>query len=292
MFGLYTSQGSVQLYIRVTHTVGERDEDENLTDDLLIDNIYVEISNITSFSPLTPERTFPGVDNRAEAELQFEVNCDNNRYGPFCDVECHGRDDAEGHYQCDVNGDRECIEGYQSLENNCTECVTADECSKFYHAQVFDFKSLLYLLQCNGSAAKITVLYYFVPYTAPVSTSEIGTQAVSTTHSTTPSITVTVDHTTQSPPEATVTMTPSSTVNPATSSTSELTILLPTVGGVNPAETETQKFKITLPMIVAAVGGLLLLLMIIIVVVTLVAVQCARGRRGVLHVARRRKRGK
>lgn len=130
MFLVVYIQGAVQLYISVIHIVGELDQQHDIIDDLLIDNIYIEIGNITSFSPLTPAETFPGEDNRAEAVLQFQVYCDNARYGPFCDVECHGRDDAEGHYQCDIHGNRECIEGYQSLETNCTECVTADECGK------------------------------------------------------------------------------------------------------------------------------------------------------------------
>lgn len=124
-------QGSAQLYIRATHTVGDFDKQLDLTDDILIDDIYIEIENLTSFSPPTPPEVFTGEGGRAEAEqLQFGVDCDGNWYGPFCDMECHGRDDSGGHYQCNQDGVRECLEGYQNLETNCTECAPADGCSK------------------------------------------------------------------------------------------------------------------------------------------------------------------
>ena len=72
-----------------------------------------------------------GDGGRVEAELQFEVNCETNYYGPYCDVECHGRDDTEGHYLCNSSGERECLEGYQNLETNCTECIAPDGCGEY-----------------------------------------------------------------------------------------------------------------------------------------------------------------
>lgn len=117
-------QGSIQLYIRATHIVGD------MIDDQLIDNMYIEIDNLTSFSPRTPTVEYRGDNGLLEARIQFEVNCDTDRYGPYCDVECHGRNDSEGHYLCNQNGDRECLEGYQNLETNCTVCVTATGCSE------------------------------------------------------------------------------------------------------------------------------------------------------------------
>ena len=123
-------QGSVQLYIRTTHTVGDLDQQLELIDDVLIDDLYIEIQNLPSFSPPTPPMVFTGDGVRVEAELQFGVACDGNRYGPFCDVECVGRDNSDGHYECNQDGVIECLEGYQNLETNCTECVAADGCSK------------------------------------------------------------------------------------------------------------------------------------------------------------------
>lgn len=132
MHTIYVSaimQGSIQLYTRATH-MGDPDDEQDLTDDQLIDNMYIEIDNLTSFSPRTPMEEYRGDNGLLEARIQFEVNCDTDRYGPYCDVECHGRNDSEGHYLCNQNGDWECLEGYQNLETNCTECVAANGCSK------------------------------------------------------------------------------------------------------------------------------------------------------------------
>lgn len=124
-------QGSIQLYIRATHIVGDPDREYDLmTDDLLIDNMYIEIDNLTSFSPRTPTEHYRGDNGLLEAAIQFEVNCETDHYGPYCDVECHGRNDPEGHYRCNQNGDWKCLEGYQNLETNCTECVAAVGCSE------------------------------------------------------------------------------------------------------------------------------------------------------------------
>ena len=120
----------MQLYIRTTHTVGDPDRQPQLADDILIDNLYIEIENLTSLSPPSPAEVFTGDGGRVESEMQFQVNCDGNWYGPFCDVECRGRNDPGGHYQCNGEGVRECLEGYQNLETNCTECVPADGCSE------------------------------------------------------------------------------------------------------------------------------------------------------------------
>ena len=46
-------KGSIQLYIRVTHNVGAPDKQQELINDVLIDELYIEISNLTSFSPRT-----------------------------------------------------------------------------------------------------------------------------------------------------------------------------------------------------------------------------------------------
>ena len=144
-------QGSVQLYVRATHTVGDLDLQLQLTDDVLIDNLYIEIQNLTSFSPLTPSMVFTEDEGRVEAELRFGVNCDGNWYGPFCDVECVGRNDSSGHYLCNQHGAIECLEGYTNEESNCTECVPEDGCSKSY---VFTTEFKLGLGQELGYSSK------------------------------------------------------------------------------------------------------------------------------------------
>ena len=134
-------QGSIQLYIRVTHTISDPDQQ-------LIDDMYIEIGNLSSCSPRMPVEQFIGNGGRVQAGLQFRLQCDPGWYGPYCDVECH---DLDAHYQCDCNGDWECMEGYQNLETNCTECLAADGCSKCtknddYTMHLCSYTSILLIL--------------------------------------------------------------------------------------------------------------------------------------------------
>ena len=152
-------QGSVQLYIRVTHTIGGVDTHQVLTDDLLIDNLFIEVANLTSFSPLTPVELFIGEAGRVEAELQFGVVCDGNCYGPDCSVECNSRNDATAHYRCDRNGDWECMDGYQDLATNCTKCLPAVGCCEHTQLQ-FLSHSIIYheKNRCNFNFSHIIIV--------------------------------------------------------------------------------------------------------------------------------------
>ena len=130
------------MYIRATHTIGDPDQSTELIDDIPIDNVYIEISNINSSSPPTPHQNFTGVGGRVEAEIAFEVNCVSDYYGPYCD--CQDRNDSLGHYQCNIYGSRECLEGYQNAETNCIECVAADGCCKFSYIAPLTLWSCVY----------------------------------------------------------------------------------------------------------------------------------------------------
>ena len=43
---------------------------------------------------------------------------------------CVGRDSVEGHYECDGDGNRVCLEGYQNTSSDCTQCVPSLACCK------------------------------------------------------------------------------------------------------------------------------------------------------------------
>ena len=51
-------------------------------------------------------------------------------YYSDCSVLCVERDDADGHYDCDHDGNKMCLEGYRNTSTDCTECVTATGCCK------------------------------------------------------------------------------------------------------------------------------------------------------------------
>ena len=77
--------------------------------------------------------------------------CDNNFQGANCDTcasnyypagsctkFCEARDDALGHYTCDANGDKECLDGYIGPDTNCVTCrgnfkePDCDECDDYF----------------------------------------------------------------------------------------------------------------------------------------------------------------
>ena len=51
-----------------------------------------------------------------------------------CSVFCNDTDGVDGHYTCDENGNKQCLNGYQNSSTNCTECIPAFGCCKKMHA--------------------------------------------------------------------------------------------------------------------------------------------------------------
>ena len=94
--------------------------DSDIDTDDLIDRVVVdrvlEVSN--SF---TSPQNYGGQYNRASLKMSFRVMCNTNYYGRHCNVSCTSRDDASGHYGCDSNGNRFCLDGWTDLANDCTE---------------------------------------------------------------------------------------------------------------------------------------------------------------------------
>lgn len=57
-------------------------------------------------------------------------------YGDDCTVFCEPCDDAIlGHFTCNSDGERVCLEGYQNPANNCTDCRLAEGCCMCEHVQ-------------------------------------------------------------------------------------------------------------------------------------------------------------
>lgn len=52
----------------------------------------------------------------AQFEYQIRVTCDEYYYGFGCNKFCRPRDDFFGHYNCDHNGNKTCLEGWASPE--------------------------------------------------------------------------------------------------------------------------------------------------------------------------------
>ena len=118
---------------------------------------YLEVSS----SPSAP-RTFFGTHGRSAMRLSFQAVCSqnyygadcgtpcastgssicemriciNNYYGPNCTTFCEERDDEQGHYICDSEGNIVCRDGYNDTSTNCTECIPADGCCEFHYTLV------------------------------------------------------------------------------------------------------------------------------------------------------------
>lgn len=61
----------------------------------------------------------------AQFEYQIRVSCDEHYYGFGCNKFCRPRDEFFGHYTCDYNGNKTCLEGWSGPDCNTRKrCVT------------------------------------------------------------------------------------------------------------------------------------------------------------------------
>lgn len=60
----------------------------------------------------------------AQFEYQIRVICDEHYYGFGCNKFCRPRDEFFGHYTCDYNGNKTCLEGWSG-----PDCNTGEQCS-------------------------------------------------------------------------------------------------------------------------------------------------------------------
>lgn len=50
---------------------------------------------------------------QSELRYSYHVFCDEFYYGDACSDYCRPRDDTLGHYMCDENGNKQCLDGWQ-----------------------------------------------------------------------------------------------------------------------------------------------------------------------------------
>ena len=62
-------------------------------------------------------RTFRGNNGYARITLRFDVDCAENYYTDDCSTFCMAQDNEMGHYTCDGQGNRVCLEGFSG--SNC-----------------------------------------------------------------------------------------------------------------------------------------------------------------------------
>ena len=77
-----------------------------------------------------------GVHQETHTKLEYEYRmlCSDHYYGKDCDTLCRPRDDQFGHYTCDSNGNKICLDGWQKDPNNSE----GDYCTKGMIIRLFD----------------------------------------------------------------------------------------------------------------------------------------------------------
>lgn len=93
--------------------------------------IFAPVSQMPG-DPFTAPQNFSGVNGMATLELRFQINCAvmTGFYGVDCNTFCLDTNDTTGHYTCDQDGMRVCLDGYLNPATNCTECIPAEGCCK------------------------------------------------------------------------------------------------------------------------------------------------------------------
>ncbi|XP_031728377.1 delta-like protein C [Anarrhichthys ocellatus] len=65
--------------------------------------------------------------NQSELRYSYHVVCNEHYHGEACSSYCRPRNDTFGHYTCNDNGDRRCLEGWRS--EYCSDPICAAGCS-------------------------------------------------------------------------------------------------------------------------------------------------------------------
>lgn len=133
----FVLQGSIQLDILAiddqSETLGAMVPGLPFPPGDLIDVIFVDSVSVAASTPQSPVREYSGNLSRVTLGLSFRVTCAVNFFGPDCNSVCQSaRDDSLGHFTCDpVDGSsRVCLQGYQNITADCTECIPLDGCCR------------------------------------------------------------------------------------------------------------------------------------------------------------------
>lgn len=82
------------------------------------DSIIEKASHSGMINPSRQWQTLKQNTGVAHFEYQIRVTCDDYYYGFGCNKFCRPRDDFFGHYACDQNGNKTCMEGWMGPECN------------------------------------------------------------------------------------------------------------------------------------------------------------------------------
>ncbi|KAH0620314.1 hypothetical protein JD844_020560 [Phrynosoma platyrhinos] len=119
------------------------DNETKADEELLIDRVQYA-------SMINPEDRWKALQlngHIAHFEAQIRVKCDENYYGPQCNKFCGPRDDFVGHYTCDQNGNKACMEGWMGEE--CKQAVCRQGCNLVHGSCTVPGECTIMLLTFN-----------------------------------------------------------------------------------------------------------------------------------------------
>ncbi|XP_025788516.1 protein jagged-1 [Puma concolor] len=100
---------------------------DSSNDTLQPDSIIEKASHSGMINPSRQWQTLKQNTGIAHFEYQIRVTCDDYYYGFGCNKFCRPRDDFFGHYACDQNGNKTCMEGWMGPE--CNKAICRQGCS-------------------------------------------------------------------------------------------------------------------------------------------------------------------
>ena len=88
--------------------------------DDLVDKVFVQVSSLDLSSNFTDPSEYVGYYGSGNITLKFRVNCGENFYGSQCNIFCEPTDNSTGHYTCNSNGGKVCLDGWTDASSDCT----------------------------------------------------------------------------------------------------------------------------------------------------------------------------
>ena len=116
----------MDFHVRVDHVGDNNQVPEGDVNLLARFNVPVSLdpTNVSSLFQIYPDIRAQGPYLR----VGFQLNCTGGYFGPNCTNVCYPRDDEQGHYTCDREGNIVCMSGFQNVLTNCTECALSPGC--------------------------------------------------------------------------------------------------------------------------------------------------------------------
>ncbi|XP_041122035.1 protein jagged-2-like isoform X1 [Polyodon spathula] len=78
-------------------------------------------------NPGEDSQTFQHNGPAASFQYKIRVKCGENDYGSMCNKHCRPRDDYFGHFVCDQNGNKACMEGW--MGEDCVQAICKQGCN-------------------------------------------------------------------------------------------------------------------------------------------------------------------